>query len=640
MPRSLGRPTPSQSRVATVPLLGFAAAAASLLLPGSARAETITVTPPGSPGGVIDDVVRAGDGRCSLGEAIIAANDDAPFNECPGGLFTDDIVLPEATIRFTTPHRVTGNYGIHLWGQGTTKTVLDGGAQLMTGFNVGSGSDGPQFVATNLTFMRFNVHALYFLPGSWGNLGGILFENNKLDTREGGAIYFNGTNLFISSSTFRNNGGTRSVANGIVAGVPRGGAIATTSTTAVVISNSTFEGNNAGQNGGAILSRGSLELYNVTLSDNAAEFGGGGLTVASGSALITNSTIHRNKQVSSSTSSGGGGGIHVYSGTAQVQNSIIAGNTVGAGRAGPDCAGTLTSSGYNLVGNTSGCDFVSGTGDQLNVDPKLEPLALWGGPVAAHKPATGSPAIDRGSPESGTVTACQLKDYRGVRRNADGDKVDGGRCDVGAMEVGAVLLVASSSSLSSGDVSIRNRFEQQLGFVVFPGDDDAMTAANTSGKNMVLLSESGSSGTMTSRFRDVTIPVMVLEPGVYDDMLMTGAAADDFGSTSNTTSLAMVDAHMMAAGLKGTVTTTSSAQTYGFGRALAPGAKCVARASSTSTRCMIFRIGKDEWLMNNVRAPARRVGFFASRSAAAALTDAGWKLFDASVIWAAGGASN
>ena len=53
------------------------------------------------------------------------------------------------------------------------------------------------------------------------------------------------------------------------------------------------------------------------------------------------------------------------------KNSIIARNMANSG--GPDCCNTatLTSLGYNLVGDDSGCFFTPQTNDQVNVDPLL-----------------------------------------------------------------------------------------------------------------------------------------------------------------------------------------------------------------------------------------------------------------------------
>lgn len=70
-----------------LPLLA-SIAAAGLQLPSPAQA-TITVTTP-------SDAIAI-DGKCSLREAVIAANTDSAVNECPAGSGADTIVLSAAT---------------------------------------------------------------------------------------------------------------------------------------------------------------------------------------------------------------------------------------------------------------------------------------------------------------------------------------------------------------------------------------------------------------------------------------------------------------------------------------------------------------------------------------------------------------
>lgn len=601
---------------------------------GAAHAATIYVSPPKETISV--EVDAAGDGRCSITEAVQAAVTDSAYGDCSAGSGTDDIIIPAGTFRLPNLLFVNDTYGINIGGQGADKTVIDGDRRTTTAFWVGDGGiHRPSFGLFGVTLTHFNSVALAFQDAGSANISNAVLSENHPTTNEGGAIVYSGIGLFIANTTFVKNG---AIASGFaVDGVPRGGAISSLTDSPVYISNSTFDGNNAGQNGGAIYNRGPLELYNVTFGNNKAEFGGGAIyNTSAGAVTIRNCTFWNNEVTSSGSASAGGGGIaNANGGTVLVQNTILAGSKAAAG--GKDCHGTLTSNGYNIIQNVSGCEMTPAAGDQFT-DPKLTAFSNWGGLVAAYRPSAESPAIDHGSTDTTGAGACTAKDYRGIRRIADGDKDGVGRCDVGAMEVGAALLVAGSTTLGAGDAAIRKRMENDLGFVVFIGDDDVMTAANTAGKNVVVLSESGASGVMGFRFRDVQTPVMVLEPHVYDDMALTGAGSEDYGTTPGLTSLTIVDAHAMAAGLTGAVTTTTSGQPYGFGRALAPGAKCVARPNATSSRCMIFRIGKDDVLANGTKAPARRVGFFATQAAAAALSSDGGKLFDASFLWASGGA--
>jgi hypothetical protein len=159
----------------------------------------------------------------------------------------------------------------------------------------------------------------------------------------------------------------------------------------------------------------SVSLINSTISGNTTNRGGGGLYASDGAITITYTTI------ASNTTSTGGDGIHQAGGTVTLLDSIVAYN--GA----DNCAGTLTSNGYNLdSGNT--CGF-SATGDITNTDPLLGPLADNGGATLTHALLDGSPAIDQGICVAGITT-----DQRGVSR--------GSACDIGAFEVssGTVYL--------------------------------------------------------------------------------------------------------------------------------------------------------------------------------------------------------
>jgi hypothetical protein len=94
-----------------------------------------------------------------------------------------------------------------------------------------------------------------------------------------------------------------------------------------------------------------------------------------------------------------------------------------------NCAGTLTSNGYNLDSGST-CGF-SATGDITDTDPLLGPLADNGGDTLTHALLDGSPAIDQGICVAGITT-----DQRGE------DRPKGTTCDIGAFEAdgGAVYL--------------------------------------------------------------------------------------------------------------------------------------------------------------------------------------------------------
>jgi hypothetical protein len=172
----------------------------------------------------------------------------------------------------------------------------------------------------------------------------------------------------------------------------------------VIIRNSTLAGNSAlGDTGngfcGAILNwEGSLSVENSTLSgnvDNNVHFGGFGVS-----------------------------GIGNFLGALTIKNTILANDPSGANLLND--AGTITSYGYNLCTDNGGGSLTA-TGDQIDTNPLLGPLANNGGPTWTCALLAGSPAIDAGSAADiagSTVTT----DQRGVARP------QGSANDIGAFE--------------------------------------------------------------------------------------------------------------------------------------------------------------------------------------------------------------
>jgi hypothetical protein len=93
----------------------------------------------------------------------------------------------------------------------------------------------------------------------------------------------------------------------------------------------------------------------------------------------------------------------------------------------------VTSNGYN-IDDANTCLF-TGTGDQINTNPQIGPLAANGGPTETHDLFSTSPAIDAADPAypGSSANACSLFDQRGVHRPVD-DGVAPARCDIGAVE--------------------------------------------------------------------------------------------------------------------------------------------------------------------------------------------------------------
>ena len=271
-------------------------------------------------------------------------------------------------------------------------------------------------------------------------------------------IYGSETTVTISDLTIRNGSAY------FGAGIYNSGAL--------TLMNVAVRDNTSESSGGGIINYGPLNLTNVTISGNTASganpLGGGGIAHFGGAATLKNVTISGNSAINTGGVGNGasGGGISVYNpatlnlnnvtivnniaiasvadlgtgggiddaqadaDTVNFKNTLIAGNT--SSGAGPDCAGTLTSQGYNLVQDTAGCAIAGdATGNVTGQNPLLTPLAYRGGTTQTHGLLSGSPAIDAGNPAApgSGGDACEASDQRGVARP------QGTRCDIGAVEI-------------------------------------------------------------------------------------------------------------------------------------------------------------------------------------------------------------
>ncbi len=131
-----------------------------------------------------------------------------------------------------------------------------------------------------------------------------------------------------------------------------------------------------------------------------------------------------------------------------MQNSILAGNLMKWH--GPDCAATITSLGYNLIGSLESCSYTPGPGDIIGENPLLFPLI----PETGLQPITiGSPALDKGNPAGCTSHLGNPleTDQRGAHRYLDGNGDGAAYCDIGAYE-----LIYGADSMGVFDPSIGN----------------------------------------------------------------------------------------------------------------------------------------------------------------------------------------
>lgn len=294
------------------------------------------------------------------------------------------------------------------------------------------------------------------LSGNTANNGGAIVAGNAVVTLDACVVSNNhavgtdsgsgGGGIFLtgSSTTDTLSNGTMISGN---AGKADGGGISVFSSTLSML-NSTVSSNTAVLNGGGIynsaISPGTIDLSACTVSGNTAVGDGGGV-YSTGTCSLANSTVSGNRgangggitgnaglnfvTVTANTATTAGGGLFPVYPTypISIHNTIVARN---AAPNGPDASGNVRSLGYNLLGNIAGFTIYDiGTGNILNMDPRLGPLGYNGGITLTHALLPESPALDAADPVGFLAT-----DQRGVARPDGGSTLRTGKPDVGAYE--------------------------------------------------------------------------------------------------------------------------------------------------------------------------------------------------------------
>jgi CSLREA domain-containing protein len=400
--------------------LGIAAVAA-LIAPAAAHADTYRVN-------------KLGDGEpnactkqhCTLRGAVEAANET---------MGDDAIVLPPGkTIVLDGAVLISGPSRVEVRPAGRERTTIE---TALGHFSLDLGAD-------------VRLSKLILRGADTQGVGGAIatgaFARLRIDhsrlianraTEGGGAIVMNGSTVIRRTTIADNETGPAGLGGAIAAGEP---------SSELKLIQSTVDGNRA-FSGGGIISAGRVDVRDSTVSNNVAAFNGGGILMQGEAAdlTVTNSTIGQNSAgdfgggidafngarvaVSSSTiarndasgdndptSQGGNlqnGGTTLF----EISNSIVAGGTAAVG---PDCSGTYTRAGTNLVEDTAGCQGFLPTEDLLDVAPKVDTqLAANGGPTRTFELKAGSPAVNAAG------GSCPKRDQRGVMRK---------NCDIGAFE--------------------------------------------------------------------------------------------------------------------------------------------------------------------------------------------------------------
>jgi len=216
-----------------------------------------------------------------------------------------------------------------------------------------------------------------------------------------------------------------------------------------------------------------VTLINTTLSGNSTDGDGGGLYAEAGTVNLYNVTVTDNTADADGDDQGDGGGLADSGRNTTLHNTLVADNfDLSPTVLVTDTSGVFTGT-YNLIGDgTGGFDLIDGfDGNQVGnsdapIDPLLGPLQNNGGPTETHALLTGSPAIDQGKDDGGGKGTPTGEDQRSFTRPVEqadvADATGGDGSDIGAFELGPPVCFTEYDGDNTTDFSSTDAAAVQL----------------------------------------------------------------------------------------------------------------------------------------------------------------------------------
>ena len=198
-----------------------------------------------------------------------------------------------------------------------------------------------------------------------------------------------------------------------------------------------------------------------------------------------------------------------------------------------------------------------------------------------------------------------------------------------------VLLVVRDLALIRGDQAVKNHLEAQ-GYIVSVTTNASALPSDALGKDLVVVTSTGSSAELGSTFRDVAVGVIVWEGYIFDDMDFTGpTGGDDYGFNYDQVQVEILeDTHPIASGLTGVVTVVDDGEGFFIWARPNSNAAHIAGFASDPSKVAVFAYDQGAVMHDGFAAPHRRVGMFLGDYTASHFTSQGWQLFDNAVLWA------
>ncbi len=327
--------------------------AGAWLSPMIAAAATINVTTTSS-------AINAGDGVCSLPEAVTAANTNSNYSGCTrqGTGSADTIRLGAGTYNAASTLSITSDVTISGAGQGSTTIALSGGSSLsiptgasirrlsLIGLRVTAGGlSNCVVVSAGLATLRdATLESCYIglqvLSGGSANATSSKFLNNVYGISTGGKLELLSSDVTGSAATGISVGSTgdATIQNGYVAYNRRTG-ISVSGGRASVTTTYLHSNHDDGSRGGGIraVNGANLQVASSTIAFNESTRGGGGINSEYSEVRVSDTLIDSNFCYGSTCIGGGirtvgsGGGVGFTLTDSNVVNNLSQGNGGGVG---------------------------------------------------------------------------------------------------------------------------------------------------------------------------------------------------------------------------------------------------------------------------------------------------------------------
>ena len=417
---------------------------------------------------VLDDELDGNEtaGDLSLREALALAA------EAPGYDVIDfDESLSGGTIELSLPlGQLTIDSDVVVFGPGSGQLTVDG----VTNSRVLYASDGARAHLFDLTIAGGESNrgaGIYLTLAAAVTMNRVAMTANSASQKGGAAFVDFACSMSVTDSTIAGN-----YADNQGGGIYCEGTLTLRGVT--ISGNAVTSGQPGKGKGGGVYVSGTLAASNTTISGNEATFRGGGLYADTGTVDLVNVTVSDNLADSDDNGSGDGGGIFNEFATFSIHNTIVAANFLADRSTDDDVSGAFEPTSRNdLIGTGDGSTgLTDGAGgnqvgtDTAVLDAGLWPLGDYGGPARTHALRVDSTAIDAGDSTIATGAGLVV-DQRGVARFIDHDGSGGPETDIGAYEAAAPIVVnggLDEQTDSDGLLSLR---EALLAAAQAPGLD-------------------------------------------------------------------------------------------------------------------------------------------------------------------------